>query len=259
MKEANLPYTTLYNANNMPIAEGDPVLTFLNDEAAGIDYSNSTYKSGVGAGVLAGRSDFVIAPSGINRIVYPGLWKLGPYRTDNNGGLGNPNAGSTRPYTAAKFSELYFIAAEAAVKGAATQAGYDARSLVNVLRARAGKWKYSNADRSTYVADHSADMVAATPATITVGYILAERSREYYGEGYRFYDLVRTQRFGMDNQEGYNYGTYSIGGIAYNNHTPVVNTRTITPQLYLQPIPQGQIDAMDMSDADKKAYQNPGY
>jgi len=259
MKEANLPYTSLFNANNLPIAEGDAVLTFLNADSAGIDYSNNTYKSSIGAGVLPGRADFVIGPSAINRIVYPGIWKLGPYRTDNNGGLGNPNAGSTRPYTAAKFSELYFIAAEAAVKGATTQAGYDPLSLINVIRARAGKWKYSNANRATFIADHSADMVAATPATITVGYILAERSREYYGEGYRFYDLVRTQRFGMDNQEGYNYATYSIGGAAYANHTPIVNTRTITPQLYLQPIPQGQIDAMDMSDADKKAYQNPGY
>jgi starch-binding outer membrane protein, SusD/RagB family len=259
MKEAGLPYSTLYNANNMPITEGSAVLTFLNNDTTGIDYSNSVYKSSVGAGVLAGRADFVISPSGFNRIVYPGLWKLGPYRTDNNGGLGNPNAGSTRPYTGAKFSELYFIAAEAAVKGATTQAGYDARSLINVIRARAGKWKFSNANNATYTADFSAQMVAATPATITVGYILAERSREYYGEGYRFYDLVRTQRFGMDNQEGYNYATYSIGGIAYNNHTPVVNTRTITPQLYLQPIPQGQIDAMQMSDAAKKAFQNPGY
>ncbi|MBN8851629.1 MAG: RagB/SusD family nutrient uptake outer membrane protein [Sphingobacteriales bacterium 50-39] len=259
MKEANLPYTTLFNANNLPIAEGDAVLTFLNADSAGVDYSNSTYKSSIGAGVLPGRADYVIGPSAINRIVYPGIWKLGPYRTDNNGGLGNPNAGSTRPYIAAKFSELYFIAAEAAVKGATTQAGYDALSLINVIRARAGKWKYSNAGRTAFVADHSADMVAATPATITVGYILAERSREYYGEGYRFYDLVRTQRFGMDNQEGYNYATYTIGGAAYANHTPIVNTRTITPQLYLQPIPQGQIDAMQMSPADKLAYQNPGY
>ena len=259
MAEAGLPYSTLYNANNMPIKEGSPVLTFLNDDVPGIDYSNATYKSSVGAGILPGRADFVISPSAYNRIVYPGLWKLGPYRTDNNGGLGNPNAGSTRPYTGVKFSELYFIAAEAAVKGAATQAGYDARSLINVIRARAGKWKYSNANRTAFVADNSAAMVAATPATITIGYILAERSREYYGEGYRFYDLVRTQRFGMDNQEGYNYATYTIGGIAYGNHTPITNTRTITPQLYLQPIPQGQIDAMATTDAAKKAYQNPGY
>jgi hypothetical protein len=259
MVEAGLPYTTLYNANNMPISEGSPVLSFLNDDVPGIDYSNSTYKSSVGAGVLPGRADYVISPSAYNRIVYPGLWKLGPYRTDNNGGLGNPNAGSTRPNTGAKFSELYFIAAEAAVKGAATQAGYDARSLINVIRARAGKWRYSNANRAALVVDNSAAMVAATPATITIGYILAERSREYYGEGYRFYDLVRTQRFGMDNQEGYNYATYTVGGIAYGNHTPITNTRTITPQLYLQPIPQGQIDAMATTDAAKKAYQNPGY
>jgi hypothetical protein len=259
MKEAGLSNPVLYNANKLPIGEGDAVLTFLNNDTAGIDYSNSVYKSSVGAGVLPGRADFVIAPSAYNRIVYPGIWKLGPYRTDNNGGLGNPNAGSTRPYTGAKFSELYFIAAEAAVKGAATQAGFDARTLINVIRARAGKWKYSNANRAGYVADFSAAMTAATPATITIGYILAERSREYYGEGYRFYDLVRTQRFGLDNQEGYNYATYSIGGVAYNNHTPVTNTRTITPQLYLQPIPQGQIDAMSMPDAAKKAYQNPGY
>ena len=259
MKEAGLPYAALYNANDMPIGEGSPVLTFLNSDTTGIDYSNSSYKSSVGAGVLPGRADFVIAPSGFNRIVYPGLWKLGPYRTDNNGGLGNPNAGSTRPYTGAKFSELYFIAAEAAVKGAVTQAGYDARSLINVIRTRAGKWKFSNANNAPSVADYSAQMAASTPATITIGYILAERSREYYGEGYRFYDLVRTQRFGLDNQEGYNYATYSIGGVAYSNHTPVTNTRMITPQLYLQPIPQGQIDAMQMSDAAKQAYQNPGY
>jgi len=259
MKEAGLPYTTLYNANLMPITEGSPVLTFLPDDVPGIDYSNSTYKSSVGAGVLPGRADFVISPSAYNRIAYPGIWKLGPYRTDNNGGLGSPNAGSTRPYTGAKFSELYFIAAEAAVKGAATIAGYDARSLINVIRARAGKWKYSNANRTAFVADNSAAMTAATPATITVGYILAERSREYYGEGYRFYDLVRTQRFGMDGQEGYDYATYTVGGIAFGDHTPVKNVRTITPQLYLQPIPQGQIDAMATSDAEKKAYQNPGY
>ena len=28
---------------------------------------------------------------------------------------------------------------------------------------------------------------------------------------------------------------------------------------YIRPIPQGQIDGMKMSDAEKKAYQNPAY
>jgi hypothetical protein len=29
--------------------------------------------------------------------------------------------------------------------------------------------------------------------------------------------------------------------------------------MYLRPIPQSQIDGMEMSDDEKKAYQNPGY
>ena len=87
-----------------------------------------------------------MGPSAISRRVYPGLWKLGPYRTDNGTGPGQPNAGSTRPYNIAKFSELYLIAAEAAVKGATTKPDKSARELVNVLRDRAGKWTFNNAE-----------------------------------------------------------------------------------------------------------------
>ena len=143
---------------------------------------------------MPGRSDYVISPDGISRVVYPGLWKLGTYRTDNGDGLGQPNAASTRPFNIAKFSELFFIAAEAAVKGAATQAvtgtysnDGTARGLINVIRARAGKWSFDNNGNVPKVEDNSAAMTAATPATITIDYILAERSREYYGEGYRWY------------------------------------------------------------------------
>ena len=179
----------------MPVAPGGAILTFLNEEpSATIDYSNTTYKSNVGAGVLPGRSDFVISPQGINRRVYPGLWKLGVYRTDNGTGLGQPNAASTRPYNIAKFSEFYFIAAEAAVMGAATQGGKSARELVNVIRARAGKWRWNNNGNASKIADNSAAMMAATPAVIDINYILAERSREYYAEGYRWFDLTRTQK-----------------------------------------------------------------
>lgn len=245
---------TLNNANNLPVAPGGAILTFLNDEpATAIDYSNTTYKSNIGAGVLPGRSDFVISPQGVNRIVYPGLWKLGPYRTDNAGGLGQPNAASTRPYNIAKLSELYFIAAEAAVMGATTQAGKSARDLVNVIRARAGKWRFDNNGNVAKVADNSAAMIAATPAIIDINYILAERSREYYAEGYRWFDLVRTQKW---NELA---GTYKIGGVNYTDHTPVTVTRTIEKFHYLRPIPQGQLDAMIMTPEEKKAYQNPQY
>jgi hypothetical protein len=249
-----LTNASLYNANNMPVVQGDAILTFLDDEpATAIDYSNSTYKSNIGAGVLPGRADFVISPNGISRIVYPGLWKIGPYRTDNGTGLGQPNAGSTRPFNVAKFSELYFIAAEAAVKGATTTAGQSARDLINVIRARAGKWRWSNNGNAAKVEDHSAAMVAATPATIDINYILAERSREYYGEGYRWFDLVRTQKWAEL------AGSYQICGSNYGDHTPTTVTRTITSNYYLRPIPQGQIDGMEMSAEEKAAYQNPGY
>jgi hypothetical protein len=261
--KAGVTNATLFNANNILVAPGDAILTFLDSEPTGtIDYSNTTFSSNIGAGVLPGRADYVISPNAISRLVYPGLWKLGPYRTDNGVGLGSPNAGSTRPYVIAKLSELYFIAAEAAVKGATIKAvaGTDgsAKALINVIRARAGKWRFDNNGNVAKVADNSAAMIAATPATIDVNYILAERSREYYGEGYRWYDLVRTQKWEELS------GTYTICGKALNDHTPVKVTRTDLlndPQhhLYLRPIPQGQIDNLDASATEKAAYQNPGY
>ena len=239
----------LYNANLLEVNPGDAILTFLDEEPSGsIDYPNGGSDSNIGAGVLPGRSDFVIAPSGISRIVYPGLWKLGPYRTNDGDGLGQPNAASTRPFNIAKFSELYFIAAEAAVKGATgTQS---ARDLINVIRARAGVWRWDNNGNEEKLEDNSAEMMAATPANIDIDYILAERSREYYGEGYRWFDLVRTQRW-EDLAS-----TYTIGGSNYGDHTPQTVNRDIQPYLYLRPIPQGQLDGME---GDIANYQNPGY
>jgi hypothetical protein len=253
------PNAILYNANDMPITPGQPVLSFLeyDAQAVGLVYPSGASFPGktsnaIGAGQMPGRSDFVIAPSGISRVVFPGLWKLGTYRTGNVG-LGEPNAPLTRPFKIAKFSELYLIAAEAAVKGATTVAGKNARELVNVLRARAGKWKFSNKDNAAYIADNSAAVTAATPLTIDINYILAERSREFFGEGLRWFDLVRTQKW---NELA---GTYQISGTAYGNHTPATVTRTIELKHYLRPIPQGQIDGMEMTAAEKVAYQNPGY
>lgn len=244
-------HASVINANGMSVAPEGAILTFLDEDDPAVVYANGN--ANIGAGVLPGRADFVIAPSGISRIVYPGLWKLGPYRTDNGSGLGQPNAGSTRPFPIAKFSELYFVAAEAAVKGATTQAGKTARDLINVIRARAGMWRFDNNGNTVKVEDHSADMIAATPATIDINYILAERSREYYAEGYRWFDLVRTQKWAEL------AGSYSIGGNNYGDHTPVKVTRTIPDYLYLRPIPQGQLDRMDMSADEKAVYQNPGY
>lgn len=242
-------------ANGIQVEEGEAILTFLpnDNEASNIQYPEGAGDNAIGAGVLAGRSDFVVSPEGISRRTYPGLWKLGPYRTDNGNGPGQPNAGSTRPYNIAKFSEFYLLAAEAAVKGATTQSGKSARELINVLRARAGKWRFSNADNAEKIADFSTEMTEATPTTIDIKYVLEERSREFYGEGYRWFDLVRTQ---MWNELA---GTYSICGAAYGDRTKVTYTRTINKEHYLRPIPQSQLDAMTMTEAEKDAYQNPGY
>ena len=249
----NSPWTSVKCANNMDVKEGEPILSFLNEDDVSIQYPNDAGTNNVGAGVLPGRSDYVMGPSAISRRVYPALWKLGTYRTDNGNGAGQPNAASTRPYNIAKFSELYLIAAEAAVKGATPKIGKSARELVNVLRARAGKWAFSNALNTTYMADNSQVMVDATPATIDINYILDERSREFYGEGYRWYDLVRTQKW---NEYA---GSYIICGNDKGDHTPKTYTRTIEKFHYLRPIPQGQLDGMEMSTEDKRAYQNPGY
>ncbi|MBT2620031.1 MULTISPECIES: RagB/SusD family nutrient uptake outer membrane protein [Chryseobacterium] len=241
----------LYNANNLPVQPGGAILSFLNDDTQTPAYPSGAGQNGVGAGTLAGRADWVIAPNGISRIVYPGLWKIGTYRTDDPNGLGYPNASLTRPFSVAKFSEFYFIAAESAVKGAT--GAMTAKDLINVIRARAGKWKFNNAQNAAYTADNSAAMIAATPSNITIDYILAERSREYYGEFYRWYDLVRTQKWSEY------AATYQIGGASYGNHTPETVTRTILPYHYLRPIPQGQLDAMEVSADIKAKYQNPGY
>lgn len=240
----------IYNANLLPVGPGDAILTFLDDEPEQPVVYPTPFNLGgnIGAGILPGRADFVIPPSGISRITYPGLWKLGPYRTDSGTSLGEPNAGSTRPFNIAKFSEFYLIAAEAAVKGATGPKS--ARELVNVLRARAGVWRWHNNGNQQLIADRSAEMIAATPAEIDINYILAERSREYFGEGYRWYDLIRTQKW----EEL--AGTYQIGGRNYTDRTPQTITRTILPHHYLRPIPQSQIDAME---GDRTTYQNPGY
>lgn len=244
---ASATATTVYGANFMPIGPNEKVLSFLPEDPGGIDYSTTLYNDGTEAGYLPGRADFVVPIDKISRRTFPGLWKLGAYRksTDYN----DDKIASSRPYNILKFSEFYFIAAEAAVKGAAGPRS--ARDLINVIRERAGKWRFDVAENAERVEDHSADMIAATPAVIDINYILEERSREYFGEGYRWHDLARTQKW-----EEF-AGTYQISPKA--GEPPATIQREIVPGLYLRPIPQGQIDKMDGDAEYKSNYQNPHY
>ena len=266
---------TLYNANGLAVHPGDAILTFLDEDPANegdINYDSSAAKaSAVAAGVMNGRSDYVIAPSHISRGRYPNLWKLGTYRTNNGDGLGEPNGGITRPVNIAYFSELFFVAAEAAVKGATTKTvtgtyanDGSARGLINIIRARAGKWRWDNNGNVAKQEDNSATMISLTPATIDINYILDERSREYFGEGMRWLDLVRTQKLieyattyeiGSGTNDGKPIGTMSVPG-SHQKHT---YTRNIKSNHYLRPIPTGQLNALEMTVEEKAAYQNPGY
>jgi hypothetical protein len=253
------------NANGIEVKPGEVLLTFLPDESladqikypAGVAGANT-----IAAGEIPNRADYVITPHATRRVMSPSLWKLGPYRTDNGNGYGDNGASSHRPFNIAKFSELFLIAAEAAVKGNVTPKSIStyncdgtAKGLVNVLRARAGKWRWDHAGNVAKDEDYSSTVVAATPDNIDIDYILAERSREFYGEGYRWFDLVRTQTWERI------AASYTIceTGADFRHVTPTTTRRTITKNHYLRPIPQTQIDGMEMTDEEKDLYQNPGY
>ena len=242
------PY--VIGANGMQVKPDEAYFTWVAEsEDSKINYTGADGK--LGFGELPGRADFVVAVNHISRKKYPCNWKIGIYRTDNAGGLGSKvNGGSPRPWNIAKFSEFYLVAAEAAVK---LNMNAEAVEMVNVLRERAGKQTYCVNARAPFAADHSAEMLAATPATITIDYILDERSREFWGEGYRWYDLVRTQKWAE------RAGTYRIAGSGYTDKDLETFKRDIPAGYYIRPIPQGQIDGMKMSDDEKDAYQNPAY
>ncbi len=256
----------VYGANGMHINPDEAYFSFVDEASeANIDWTETKGKiwdsateqekevevTRFGFGHIPGRADFVRSVKNISRKCYPCNWKIGIYRTDNNGGLGSKvNGGSPRPWNIAKFSEFYLIAAEAAVKLGKNS---DAYNLVNVLRARAGKQTYCVNKRAPQTADYSAEMVAATPATITIDFILDERSREFWGEGYRWFDLVRTQKWAE------RASTYRIAGTDFYDKELQTVQRDIPDGYYLRPIPQAQLDALEMTDAEKEAYQNPAY
>ncbi len=242
------PY--VFGANGMQVGPNEVYFSWVPEsEDSKINYTGADGK--LGFGEMEGRPDFVVAVNHISRKKFPINWKIGIYRTDNNGGLGSKvNGGSPRPWNIAKFSEFYLIAAEAAVK---LNKNAEARELVNVLRARAGKQTFSQNDNVAVSVDHSAEMVASTPEVITIDYILDERSREFWGEGYRWFDLVRTQKWGE------RATTYRIAGSGYTDKDLQTFKRDIPAGYYLRPIPQGQLDGLIMSKDEKEAYQNPAY
>jgi hypothetical protein len=234
---------TKMGANNLTIRPNAPAWKFLPSDE---QLENLTI-TGDG-GYLPNQAYAAWTPSTVNRTRYPGVWKFGPDRADKTRN-GPWNAPSTRPFPIAKFSELYFIAAEAAVKGATAESS--ARELVNVIRARAGVWRWDNNNRT--VKEVTYDITYPASVTINIDTILMERSRELYAEGGRWYDLVRT-----DNLREY-AKEYRIWDSAAETVEAAKSpkARDIQDYHYLRPIPREQINGLVETERD--AYQNPGY
>ena len=146
---------------------------------------------------------------------------------------GEQNDYSDRPYILFRFSDVYLIAAEAALKGGATL--QDAADMINVLRSRA-------ANKAGFTAPQYAAALAAqqiTPAMVTLDFLLDERSRELFAEDTRWWDLARTgklvERVKLYNPEG---------------------AAGVQPFNIKRPIPQSQIDLV----TEGPPYpQNEGY
>ena len=121
-----------------------------------------------------------------------------------------------------RLSEIYLIAAEAALPTDATKAA----TYLNAIRKR------------------SPGLAAATAATVTVDMILDERSKELFGEGQRFFDMIRLNK-----------------SITFNDEIIAISVptrpKTIDRTFYktLLPISQAEINA----NPGMLAQQNPNY
>ncbi|WP_443939245.1 RagB/SusD family nutrient uptake outer membrane protein [Pedobacter sp. MW01-1-1] len=123
-----------------------------------------------------------------------------------------------------RVSEMYLIAAEAAFLTDKTKSA----TYLNMVRKRAPA------------------LAAATAATVTIDMILDERSKELFGEGQRFFDMIRLNKSITFNDE---FGALII---------PATNRpKTIDRTFYKTrlPIPQDEINA----NPGLKPQQNTGY
>lgn len=264
---------TVYGAQRQKLEKDAAVLKFIPNQPKGVvSYPSdrgaaANGANSFGAGTMPGENAYVIEYNHIGRRNFVGPWKRsiwlttgstdkGILKTDDS--YGQTNIGNPTPNVIARFAEFYFVAAEAAIKGASGgQAA--AHQLMSVIRARAGKWTHSVAEGTALVAkpvsrDYSAELVAEIPATITIDWLLDEYSREFFAEYRRWYDLVRTQTW-IERASTY------LMGEDYNKGDTMEKEwkREIDKHHYLRPIPVGQLNGLDMSDEEMAAYQNPGY
>lgn len=177
--------------------------------------------------VVFAPSEMYTNQSRVNNI-YPGLRK---YEAVNRANFQDV---SGRPFVVAKLSEVYLLAAEAAM---ALGKNDEAAQLINVLRTRAAyRAGLTSADLNTRI-----DKNQITARSINLDFILDERTRELCGESIRWPDLaMRGKLIDRTKTKGYNPDVTTIS----NFH-------------YLRPIPQSQLDAT--CEENKTQFQNEGY
>jgi starch-binding outer membrane protein, SusD/RagB family len=170
----------------------------------------------------------IVTPSMHSNTIFPAVKKFDdPFRA-----AANFNDPSTRPVVIWRFSDVYMLAAEAAFKAGDN---LNAAAMINAVRQRA-------AYKANDLPGNPARVIAMTitPAQVTLDFILDERTREFYGEWQRWWDLVRTKSL--------------LTRVAAWN--PVEAGTNIKPFHILRPIPQDQIDRVTEGPPFP---QNPGY
>lgn len=212
----------------------------------GITGTRGTLTVGLDTAIYMPPFDIPDAPQALNGRPFKGI--VVPPRLQSNNwypavkkfddlaraGVNDP---STRPVVIVRFSDVYLLAAEAAFKGGGTL--QQAADLINVVRRRAA---FSAANTPAQNAT-AATAMEITSAQVTLDFILDERTREFYGEWQRWWDLVRTQSL--------------ISRVTAWNSEAKGN---IKPFHVLRPIPQDQIDrTTEGSCLGAACWQNPGY
>jgi len=180
--------------------------------------------------IVAPREFYLIGGSvnpDVTRNMYPSLSKY----EDPNKLAANDQGG--RPFVVSKLSEVYLLAAEAAL---GDNHPADAVELINVLKRRAA---YRAGLSETDIITRYNAIRITDPAQITLDFILDERTRELCGESMRWPDLAVRGKL-IERVKAYNPDAGNIKDF----HV-------------LRPIPKGQLDAV--ADMNKAQYQNQGY
>lgn len=203
---------TIDGVDGVELAEGDTAIWIPGFEMSVAEQQAGDYQ--------------VIVPSEYSGINFPPLWKhMDPNRADIN-----VQAGS-RDWLAFRLAETHLIAAEAYFMDGDSPS---AVTHLNAVRERAAWPGQETAITSTTAADLSAG---------GIDYILDERGRELLGEGFRYLDLIRTDKL-VERARTHNPDVVPTLGNLQEFHM-------------LRPIPQTQIDRTE--GGENSFPQNPGY